>query len=351
MVISKIPINSFSIFSLSAIHTQVLELTDVKWRSRLWPLMQIGIPVGQLVLAVTTGFIEQRQSRQQLCLTLLQFLPLFWTWFLPESPGWQLMNSRFEKAEKQLMSRARSRGKLTESQVRLRLHQLREQLIQDELARTSARNRVVSRSTCCGSWSSCVVSFLLSLLWTTSSLFYFLTALRPTMLAGLPQSTWDLRLSTQLPQTDLLSLLGLFVSIRLGFRRLYLLVLGFFVESVGLVGMLLFNHLSSIGDQHPNHLIRLLFLMLARAAATFSLATLCVYTGERYQGWNRFRYYCSLLQFFVIGGCLAALLPDFVSKLKNRLQLIIFFIFYWAFNRIQSFLKAEKLFHQTKATL
>jgi hypothetical protein len=291
-----------------------MEITDEPLRPRTFPHLLLGLPVGLALFSVAHHWSSLADI--QYAITGWTLIPLLWTFLLPESPVWQLTHGQYEQAEQQLLQRARARAKLTEPQVRFRLQQLRERLIQDELDRVGVQQKKAQRS-CCYSCSCSGTStvLLLPILCSGVGLLFVLINVRPSLLASLPDPQSISPFDASLPVVDLLSLAFCTFLFHLRLAPLYTLVSGLFSQCVGLFGLLIFTHLTYINDRLQTQLLRHIFLALTRASALFSLASLCLYSAKRFRlSYFQRRIFSLQLLFFCVGGAFSSFLPRFVSS-------------------------------------
>src|SRR5690606_18871302 len=146
-------------------------------------------------------------------------------------------------------------------------------------------------------------------------------------------------LQTVLPCIDVGTLLLLFLLVQCmanGQRRLYLVVVGLFLECISQFTLLLFNQQSYFKSEIYNQLVRNLIMLFVRSFALFTLISVCLYIGKRYTGYQRQPVYTMFLVFFFCGSSMAACLPLLVSIVdlfsKLFFCLIIFDIFFVSIN-------------------
>ncbi|XP_078518461.1 uncharacterized protein LOC144783270 [Lissotriton helveticus] len=148
----------------------VIEWTPGKFRAIVLSALGYCATVGQILLpGVAYGIREWRWL--QLAISLPFFLFFIWTWWLPESARWLLMNNKPEVALRNLKRVALINGKLLEDHINLETLKCE---IQKEMSKTKSRPTPLDLFR---TPAMCKVTCCLSLVWFSSSLAFFALAM------------------------------------------------------------------------------------------------------------------------------------------------------------------------------
>ncbi|RWS11684.1 solute carrier family 22 member 8-like protein, partial [Leptotrombidium deliense] len=102
-----------------------------KNRAPISAFIEFGWLIGKFILPLMFYLIPHFRY-VQLIVTTFEILFVFWFHWLPESPRWQIVQGKFDEAQKAMSDAVQKEGKMSEAEFKRRLQLLKEHVDKEE---------------------------------------------------------------------------------------------------------------------------------------------------------------------------------------------------------------------------
>ena len=289
-----------------------MEIVSKKIRSEICILVQLGWTVGNIVLTLLLSLFVISYVHLQQCLIVVQALLLIWSCFLKESPKWLLLNGHYTQAEKALAKAGKNFDKLTNYEIKGRLMQLREHLIEEVNRRFSLANKARSPKE---QYQMVFRTLSLVFTWFVAKLIYSTVSSYPELFTRKNGNFLEPNAFYQ-SLVELISFLLTYVLVKFVPRRIHILVFALFFVSISLFGELLFFKLNYFQNDLNNYYSKLAFMLIIKLAISLVLQFLLLFTGECFNEALHQKIYGYSMTAGFVGAGLASFVTLFVSSIN-----------------------------------